>query len=286
MKRILVILTLSLLFCTSAVQGQKSLNRALGTIKARLTTPLSVKRGSFSSLEVAIAAAGKDLPKSRALEGYTARDISISKSNLDKHPLTVRSTPSLGSLTNHILIANPSRNLELSDNIITTTYSIAVDNGFPKDVDSFALVVTMADDFDVVIPIKVEQVERVKKSLFKEDSVQAKWKEEFLAFLEQEHYPDSIFPTRKSSTSMAFISFCKMWRKIGLFDAKEGEALNPYAAYRFLTIDCGLKCNPKHNIRIYSNFLRRELNSDGNKKVKGNKDEEVLDWFSNMESNQ
>ena len=82
---------------------------------------------------------------------------------------------------------------------------------------------------------------------------------------------------------MAFISFCnKMWKQQGFFDVKNGYSFNPYAAYRFLIDDCGLKC--KHDIKIYGNFLRREwrLRLDG-KRVKGNKDVEVVDWFSNME---
>lgn len=271
-----------LLFCFSAVQGQK----AKAFFNARLTSPISVKKGSFSRLTVDIIPAGVDVHKLSVSEGYMARDINLSKNILDKHMLTVRSTPSGGSprdCSNHVLIANPSRDIELSDKIITKIYSIAVDKDFPQDVDSFNLVVTMVDNFDVVIPIKVEQIERVSKPLFKEDSVQAKCKAQFLAFLEQQHYPDSIFPTRKSDTSMTFISFCKMWKQQGLFDAD--NTFNPYAAYRFLTDDCGLKCNPKHNIKIYANFLRHEWMEWilYNKRVKGNKDTEVADWFNNME---
>lgn len=299
MKKSLLLLMWCLLFCFSTVQGQNKFLKAAqafssyGT-KVRLTTPISMKRGSFHSLKIEMVPGNVELPQQRVLKGYTARDISSSKGILGKQMLNVLPTPSVGSLgdcTDHILIANPSRNIEFSDNTITTTYSIAMDKNFPKNVDSFNLVVKMVDNFDVVIPIKVEQVEKVSKPLFKEDSIQVMCKDDFMAFLEHEQFPDSIFPKRKSSTSMSFVAFCKKWRQIGLFDPKEGYDINPYAAYRFLTIDCGLKCNPKHDIKKYSNFLRRELNRELNpemhkKKVKGNKDNEVADWFLNKVCNQ
>lgn len=282
-----------LLFCISTVQGQKIITPkalSLSGAKARITSPISMRTGSFYSLKIEMAAANMELSKQRQIKGYIAQTINSSRAIPEKPLLNVHPAPSvvsLGNCTDHILIANPSRNLLFSDNIVTTTYSIAMDKNFPKDVDTLKLVVEVVDNFYVEIPIKVEQVGKVSKPLFKEDSIQVMCKDDFLAFLEHEQFPDSIFPKRKSSTSMSFVSFCKKWRQIGLFDPKEGYDINPYAAYRFLTIDCGLKCNPKHDIKKYSNFLRRELNREKSdtkkKKVKGNKDSEVADWFLNKE---
>lgn len=297
MKRIFVLLMWCLLFCISTVQGQKIIipkALTLSGAKARITFPSSMRTGSFYSLKIEMAAANMELSKQRQIKGYIAKTINSSRAIPEKPLLNVLPAPSIASLgncTDHILIANPSRNVLFSDKTVTTTYSIAMDKNFPKDVDTLKLVVEVVDNFNVEIPIKVEQVEKVGKSLFKEDSVQVKWKENFLAFLKHEQFPDSIFPKRKSSTSMSFVAFCKKWRQIGLFDPKEGYDINPYAAYRFLTIDCGLKCNPKHDIKKYSNFLRRELNRELNpemhkKKVKGNKDNEVADWFLNKICNQ
>lgn len=292
--RLLFIFTLCLFFCISEAQAQK-------LAKVRFKYPSVMKRGRLYNIEMEMLSRNTGFHNSRNRKGYITKDIYLNSDIVDKQKLFATFTPHVfpnKDCSDHILMAKPYREIDLSAPNNTTTLPFAIDDDFPLDVDSIIMAINMAGFFIDYVTMRVDnsnlKVILTKnttsrnynlKPLFSNSDHQTRCKEEFLSFIKDEYYPDSIFPNRKSITSMAFVSFIKKWRREGLLDAK--STINPYACYRFLTVDCELKCNPKHDIKRYSNFLRHELSPDVIKKsVRGNKDDEVAKWLVRKGQNQ
>lgn len=151
------------------------------------------------------------------------------------------------------------------------------------DVSNTTHIKVQASD---VTPVEENAVKRKSnytvKSLFHEEGETIKWKNAFMSFLEKEKYlSDSIFHSnRRDDIAMSFVSFYKRLRVMRKVPAI--EAVNGPACYRFLTIDCGLKCNEDKD--YFGDFIHRVINPKpqkykGSERVRDSIDKKVEDWF-------
>lgn len=312
------------MFCVSGeVQGQKFVFTKFSKASkvAILSSPPSVKSNKPFNITMQLKLSNKAVEVS-TMEGDRLKIRNIPIGGLkkgDRLKLDVKGllTP-FQAKEEFFKVTNPSKEISFNGEDITIDWLCGITDLFPPTLNGFIAEVTARiNDDPTPIPIgylpidvdnnALEHGEAFRavlsdnnnhksindskhESLFykcpdeKLDSVTGKWKTEFLSFLERHHFrTDSIYPSLLDKTSMAFISFYKHWRQMEL--VPRVETVNAYACYRFLTIDCNLKCN--RDIKWYSNFIRRYINYEvegGEHKEHTNEhiDRLVDNWFTSQ----